>query len=122
LDAPQDSDPPIAARIDAALAQGQHPLARQILAEGEAAATIPNSDAMMMRARIAQAQGDLIAARAILIHAVETHPDHSPARRALAEVMVAMGAAADVRAVLTHLAHSPGEDSARADFSRDSAR
>lgn len=104
----QDRDPPLAARIEAALAQGQHVLARRILGEAETMAALSKADAMLIRARIAQAQGDMAAARAILIAAAENHPDHRPARRALAEVMVAMGAAADVRAVLKHLARRPG--------------
>ncbi|WP_439139016.1 tetratricopeptide repeat protein [Roseicyclus sp.] len=92
--------------VEAALEMGYVQLARLALADGDA--TAPPEEAALIRARIAQAQGDLVAARAILIAAIEAMPDHPATRRALAEVMVATGTAADARAVLAHLGARPG--------------
>lgn len=119
---PQDTDLSLSLRITAALDQGQLQLARTGLADAEASKAIPSLDAALLRAQIAQAQGDLVAARAILVMAVETLPNPISARRALAEVMIAMGSAADVRAVLKHLAQHPCKDSPGADVSCDSVR
>lgn len=92
--------------VDAALEMGQVQQARLALAEGEG--RIPPQTAALLRARIARAQGDLAAARAILVAAIEAMPDDPVPRRVLAEVMVATGTAADARAVLAHLGARPG--------------
>lgn len=102
----------LALLIDMVLAMGDAQLARRALAEN-AAQILPDEDALI-RARIAQAQGDLEAARAILVTAIEAMPDLAILRRALAEVMVATGTAADVRAVLAHLGTAQGATAPRA--------
>lgn len=89
--------------IEAALDLGRAQAARVALAQAEGSGELSMSEAALLRARIAQALGDLDAARAILVAAIETVPDQIAPRRALAEVMVAMGTAADARAVLAHL-------------------
>lgn len=92
--------------IEAALALGRVQAARVALAQAEGTGELSLGEAAMLRARIAQALGDLDAARAILVAAIEAAPDQIAPRRALAEVMVAMGTAADARAVLAHLGSS----------------
>lgn len=89
--------------IEAALDLGRVQAARVALAQAEGSGELSMSEAALLRARIAQGIGDLDAARAILVAAIETAPDQIAPRRALAEVMVAMGTAADARAVLAHL-------------------
>jgi Tfp pilus assembly protein PilF len=96
----------LALLVDAALEMGHIQLARRALADTDAKAA--PAEAALIRARNAQAQGDLAAARAILIAAIEAMPDQIAPRRALAEVMVATGNAADARAVLAHLGAPPG--------------
>jgi tetratricopeptide (TPR) repeat protein len=100
----------LALLVEVALDMGHVQLARLALAQAEA--ETPPGEAALMRARIAQAQGDLDAARAILVAAIEAVPDHAAARRALAEVMVATGTAADARTVLAHLGVPPGATAA----------
>lgn len=92
--------------VDVALAMGQVQIARIALAESDAGMT--PVEAALLRARIALAEGDPVAARAILIAAIEAVPDDPAPRRALAEVMVATGTAADARTVLAHLGATPG--------------
>lgn len=92
--------------IEAALDLGRVQAARVALAEAEGKGRVAKGEAAILRARIAQALGDLDAARAILVAAIEAMPDQTAPRRALAEVMVAMGTAADARAVLAHLGAS----------------
>lgn len=91
--------------VDVALEHGRGQLARSVLAEVEA--TIPASHAAQLKARIAVADGDLHAAKAILVMAIEADPDAAPLRTLLAEVMVAGGTAADARAVLAVLGQAP---------------
>lgn len=91
--------------IDLALEAGRIQLARSILAhvEGE----IPPAQEAHIRARIALCDGDLQAAMAILVTAVEAQPGATLLRSLLAEVMVAAGNASDVRAVLSMLGMAP---------------
>jgi hypothetical protein len=91
--------------IDVALEHGQRQLARSVLAEAEAA--IPAAQAAQLKARIAVSEGDLEAAKAILVMAIEADPDATPLRTLLAEVMVAAGTAADALAVLSTLGAAP---------------
>lgn len=55
------------------------------------------------KARIAMAVGDGAAARAILLLAIERHPEAVALRSLMSEVMLADGRATDVRPVLRHL-------------------
>jgi predicted Zn-dependent protease len=55
------------------------------------------------KARIAMTAGDPVAARAILVQAIERWPEETPLRVMMTEVMLASGRAKDVRPVLTHL-------------------
>ena len=89
--------------FEAALDLDQVQLARTILSEAEGKGRVTAHETALMRARIAQTQGDMAAAKAILVSAIEATPDEVAPRRALAEVMVAIGTAADTRTVLNHL-------------------
>lgn len=89
--------------VEAALDLGRVQLARTALSEAEIKGRLTPQEAALTRARIAQSQGDMAAAKAILVTAIEAMPDQPAPRRALAEVMIATGTAADARAVLRHL-------------------
>jgi hypothetical protein len=91
--------------VDLALEAERLQLARGILAHVGAEIS-PLQDAHV-RARIALCEGDLAAATAILVTAIEAQPGAMPLRALLAEVMVAAGNAADVRAVLSMLGMAP---------------
>lgn len=100
---------PLDLLIDTALAEDRVDLARTLLTEAEASASTAPGPAQgaAARARIARASGDMHAAMAILVQAIEAHPNSSALRALLAEVMVAAGTAGDARAVLTHLGQPP---------------
>lgn len=91
--------------VEIALEQGRAQVARSVLAQTEA--TIPPAQAAQIKARIAVSEGDLEAAKAILVMAIETVGDAAPLRTLLAEVMVAAGTASDARAVLATLGLAP---------------
>jgi len=91
--------------VDIALDVARVDLARGVLATTEA--TIPAAQAAHIKARIAVHEGELATAKAILVVAIERHPDEVVLRRLLTEVMVAAGTAADARAVLTHIGQPP---------------
>lgn len=95
--------------VATALDLGQVQQARRLVAEAEAQGDLSSGAAALFKARIAIAQGDLCAAQAILVAAIEAHPDQVAPRRALAEVMLAKGTAADARSVLAHLGAKPHE-------------
>ena len=98
-----DQDSSLGHLVSQALDLGQVQLARRALAEVEGTGRLASHEVALLKARIATAQGDPAAARAILVAAIEATPDQLGPRRALTEVMVATGTAADARAVLTHL-------------------
>jgi tetratricopeptide (TPR) repeat protein len=93
--------------VEAALDLGQGQAARRILADTEAAQALPPAQSALLRARICRAEGDLLAAKVILVTAIETLPEAPALRTLLTEVMVAAGTAADARAVLSHLGQPP---------------
>ncbi|NKX44793.1 tetratricopeptide repeat protein [Roseicyclus persicicus] len=93
--------------VETALDLGQGQTARTLLAGAEADGTAAPAQAAQLKARIAMAAGDLLAAKAILVTAIEAAPDLPALRALLAEVMVAAGTAADARAVLTHVGQPP---------------
>lgn len=95
--------------VDLALEAGRIQIARNLLAHVEA--EISPVQGAHIRARIALCDGDLEAATAILVAAVEAQPGAALLRSLLAEVMVAGGTAADVRAVLSMLGRSTGSAS-----------
>lgn len=70
-------------------------------------ADVSRADVAAAKAKIAMATGDSIAARAILVQAIEQAPDVSALRTLMAEVMLASGRATDVRPVLHHLGREP---------------
>lgn len=75
---------------------------------GETSATPPSrADLASAKARIAVAVGDIGAAHAILVNAIEAHPDVAALRILMAEVMLATGRATDIRPVLHHLGRDP---------------
>ncbi len=78
--------------------------AHDLSAETEALRTaLSRSHLAGARARIAMSAGDYVAARAILVQAIERWPDVTLLRAMMTEVMLASGRAKDVRPVLTHL-------------------
>jgi uncharacterized protein HemY len=99
--------PAIVLLIDAALAAGAIGAARTALSEAESRAELPAWHLACLKARIAIHTGDLMAARAILVMALEQNPDHAALRALLTEAMVASGLASDARAVLGHVGKPP---------------
>jgi predicted Zn-dependent protease len=93
--------------VDAALQVGAVQSARSALSETEAAGTLPPWRLAYQKARIALETGDLLAARAILVMAIDAAPDSTALRALLAEAMVAAGTASDARAVLGHIGRPP---------------
>ena len=94
--------------VELALEQRDLRLARRLVAEAEAGdGGLSAVLAARLKARIALADGDIGAARAIVVTAAERAPDHPALRALLTEVMVAAGTASDARAVLTHLGKPP---------------
>lgn len=91
--------------LDLALEHGRGQLARTVLAEAEA--MLSAVQIAQIKARIVMTEGDLQAAKAILVMAIEAHPDSVSLRALLAETMVAGGTAADARAVLSNLGLAP---------------
>jgi hypothetical protein len=96
---------PVDLVIEDALGLGQIGTARGVLALVAPLITAPHG--AQIKARIALGEEDFAAAKAILVMAIEQSPDHPGLRALLAEVMVAAGSAAEVRAVLTHIAKPP---------------
>lgn len=94
-------------RVDLALLAGDVMAARTIFAGAEAAGELAGWQGALLKARVAAATADWMAARAILVMAIERYPDIGALRQYLAEVMVASGGAADTRAVLAHIAQPP---------------
>ena len=103
---PGQSDP-LDLFTEAALETGSIKAARTVLSEAEAEGTLPPARSALLKARIALATGDLLAAQAILVLAIDTCPDNAALRALLAEVMVAAGTAADARVVLGHMGRAP---------------
>lgn len=93
--------------VDAALDTGAVQIARTAVSEAEAAGAIQPSRAACLKARIALETGDLLAARAILVLALDAAPGNAALRTLLTEAMVAAGTAADARAVLGHIGRPP---------------
>lgn len=93
--------------VEAALAAGAVQAARAAVAEAEAEGRLPPWRVACHKARIALATGDLLAARAILVLALDAAPGNAALRALLAEAMVAAGQAADARAVLGHIGSPP---------------
>lgn len=95
--------------------------ARKVVADAEAvlvsqdrgshaetiAATPSRAELAGAKAKIAMAVGDISAAHAILVTAIETHPDVAALKTLMAEVMLATGRATDIRSVLHHLGREP---------------
>ncbi|MBF9059878.1 tetratricopeptide repeat protein [Rhodobacterales bacterium HKCCSP123] len=103
--------------LDAALDAGAVQTARTAISEAEAEGAIPSWRAAYHKARIAFETGDLLAARAILVLALDTTPGNPALRALLVETMVAAGTASDARAVLGHIGSppvNPAPDAARA--------
>jgi hypothetical protein len=93
--------------FDAALEIGAIQTARCTVSEAEASGRLPPWRAAYFKARIALETGDLVAARAILVMAIDAAPENPALRALLAEAMVAAGTAADARAVLGHIGRPP---------------
>jgi hypothetical protein len=93
--------------VDVALDTGAVQIARTAISEAEAGGAIQPSRAAYHKARIALETGDLLAARAILVLALDAAPGNAALRTLLAEAMVAAGTAADARAVLGHIGRPP---------------
>lgn len=93
--------------VNAALDTGAVQTARTAISEAEAGGAIQPSRAAYHKARIALETGDLLAARAILVLALDEAPGNAALRALLTEAMVAAGTAADARAVLGHIGRPP---------------
>jgi len=93
--------------FDRALATGQIGQARTLVSEAEAEGRIDRPSAARAKARIALATGDLEAATAILVMAIEDAPSHAGLRRLMTEVLLARGSAGHARDVLAHLGQPP---------------
>lgn len=101
------------ALISARLAAGRVGCARDLVARGVAEGGVPPWALEAARARIALHQGDLTAARAILVRGIERTPEAAALRRLMLEVLIADGGAAQAREVTTRLgqpATAPGPE------------
>lgn len=96
-----------ASALDAALSQRDIQSARTVIAQAETAGVLADGALAMGKARIAFADGDVEATKAILVMGIERDPESQALRSLLAEVMVATGAAGEARSVLTHLGQAP---------------
>ena len=81
--------------------------ARRLVSVAEADATLPDWSVARGKARIALAQGDLDAALAILVAAIEAEPDVPQLRTVLTEALIASGGAGHARDVQSHLGLPP---------------
>mmetsp|Transcript_6054 Transcript_6054/g.10443 ORF Transcript_6054/g.10443 Transcript_6054/m.10443 type:complete len:173 (-) Transcript_6054:568-1086(-) len=109
------SEETLEAKVRAALRAENIADARTLVANAEAILSTYNGAAASVaegltvpqvaaaKARIAMAVGDSAAARAILLLAIERHPEADALRSLMTEVMLADGRASDVRPVLKHL-------------------
>lgn len=93
--------------LDAAIGTGAVQTARTAIVEAEDEGAIAPWRAAYHKARIAFETGDLLAARAILLPALDAAPGNAALRALLAEAMVAAGTAAEARAVLGHIGSPP---------------
>lgn len=98
--------------VEAALDSGALRDARSAVSAAEAEGMHGPAQIAQLKARIALATGDLLAAKAILVSAIETAPENAALRALLTEAMVAAGTASDARAVLGHLGQPPGSPAA----------
>jgi hypothetical protein len=113
LDATELSPDTLDALISARLAAGRVACARDLVARGVAEGRVPVWALETARARIALHQGDLSAARAILVRGIERTPEATPLRTLMLEVLVADGDAAHARDVTSRLgqvATAPGPE------------
>ena len=97
--------------IDRALRDGDAFKARNALYDAEQANSLSAPEVANWKARIAIAEQDFTAARAILVSAIETYPPAASLRPLLNEVLIAVGNAAYARDVQAHL----GQPSPEAD-------
>ncbi|QXT41190.1 hypothetical protein [Gymnodinialimonas ceratoperidinii] len=106
------SEESLDAKVRAALRAENIADARTLVANAEAilsthrestSAGLTAPEVAAAKARIAMAIGDGAAARAILLLAIERHPEAEALRSLMTEVMLADGRATDVRPVLRHL-------------------
>lgn len=82
--------------------------AEAVLAGHDAASeNVSRANVAAAKVRIALATGDDVAARAILVQAIEAAPKVAMLRALMTEVMMANGRASDVRPVLQHLGTTP---------------
>lgn len=88
---------------------GSHQIgeARRLLAQAEATPDLSAWVVVRAKARVAQADGDLPAATAILVSGIEASPDATPLRALLTEILMAGGSAGHARDVLARLGLPP---------------
>jgi len=106
---PHKTDSALADTFDAALAQGNLNAARRLIHDAEMDTDLPRWWFSLAKARIAQTDGDLEAATAILVMAIEAEPHAQALRRSMTEVLLAKGSAGHARDVLAHLGQPPTE-------------
>ncbi len=92
---------------DAEAVLGVHEASGRSGTSGGAVSVLSRPDLALAKARIALATGDTVAAHAILVQAIETHPDAPALRALMTEAMLATGRATDIRPVLHHLGRKP---------------
>jgi Flp pilus assembly protein TadD len=101
------TEPRLEALVGHALSQGRIGIARTLIARAETLQDLPASAVARAKALAAHADGDLPAATAILVSAIEAAP-HVPALRLLlTEVLMAGGSAGHTRDVLARLGLPP---------------
>lgn len=81
--------------------------ARALLSEAETTPTLAQWSVFRARARVARAEKDLDAAKAILVNGIERWPDATALRPLLTEVLMESGSASDARDVLSRLGLPP---------------
>lgn len=93
--------------IAAALADNRIGDARTLVARAMREERVAAPALALARARIALNEGDVEAAKAILIMAIEAHPDAPGLRPLMTETLIASGGAAYARDVLSRLGQAP---------------
>ncbi|WP_224815407.1 hypothetical protein [Hasllibacter sp. MH4015] len=96
-------------RVVTVLEDGDLRMARTLVAEATEAPSASAAEIASAKARIALRAGDEVAARAIIVAAIEANPEATTLRTFLSEMMLAQGRASDVRPVMTHLGRPPSE-------------
>lgn len=107
IDTDNDTEDATQLRVEVALSDSAVQTARTLVSEAESRAALSGEMAASLKGKIAMADGDGVAARAVLVMAVERFPESVMLRNQLMETLIASGGAGDARAVLSHIAKPP---------------